>query len=90
MSQTALQWLRAGAHIYGAQPKGVKVAATPQSCAKSPCCKLMLIKLPQGSNEVDHYRCAECGELYIWSGTQWVLCELQDKHRANSRETVRR
>lgn len=85
-----MQWMRAGARTYGAHPKGGKVAATPQTAAASPCCKLMLIKLPRGSNEIDHYRCAECGQLFVWSGSGWVLCELQDKHRAQSRETVRR
>jgi hypothetical protein len=86
MSQTALQWLRAGAKTYGAQPKGAPLATTPQTCAKSPCCKLPLVKLPRGLNEIDHYRCAECSLLYVWDGKAWIVCELQDKHRAQSRE----
>jgi hypothetical protein len=90
MTQTALQWMRDGARRYDSRPKGGKVAATPQQFAKSPCCKLMLIKIPRGTNEVDHYRCAECGALFIWSGTAWTPCELSEKHRAQSRETVRR
>jgi hypothetical protein len=90
MSQTALQWLRAGGRIYGAQRERGTMASAPRTTSASPCCRLMLIKLPRGSNEVDHYRCAECGQLFVWSGSGWVACELQDKHRAQSRETVRR
>jgi hypothetical protein len=90
MTQTVLQWMRAGAKTYGPRPKVGKMATTPKTCAQSPCCKLMLIKMPRGTNEIDHYRCAECGELYVWDTQRWVLCELQDKHRAQSREIVRR
>lgn len=66
------------------------MATAPQTYEHSPCCRLMLVKIPIGTNEIEHYRCAECGELFIWDGMRWVPCELQDKHRANSRETVRR
>jgi len=64
------------------------MSAAPSTAAASPCCRLMLIKIPRGTNDADHYRCAECGLLYVWSGSEWVPCEMPDKHLMQSREKV--
>lgn len=85
-----MEWLRGNATTRSANRELANMGEPTDTAAASPCCKLMLILIPRGSNETDHYRCAECGELYVWSGSAWVLCELQEKHRRQSQETVRR
>lgn len=84
-----MEWLRGGATTPRAQRKERPMSSAPQSLAKSPCCSLMLVKLPRGANEADHYRCAECGTLFVWSGSEWVACEMPEQHSAFSREIVR-
>lgn len=88
MIKTAMEWLRGGATTPRARRRERQMSSAPQSCVKSPCCSLMLVKLPRGLNEVDHYRCAECSTLYVWSGQEWVACEVPEQHRAFSREIV--
>jgi hypothetical protein len=85
-----MDWLRSNGAEFGAQRKAVEMATPAQSLEHSPCCRLFLIQIPRGANEIDHYRCAECGTLYVWNSKEWVPCELPDKHRMLSRETVRR
>lgn len=84
-----MEWLRGGAITPRAQRRERHMSSAPQSCAKSPCCSLMLIKLPRGQNAADHYRCSECSKLFVWSGSEWVACELPEIHRALSREDWR-
>lgn len=84
-----MEWLRGGAATPRAQRRERKMSSTPQTCAKSPCCSLMLIKLPLGANAAEHYRCSECSKLFVWSGSEWVACENPEQHRAFSRENPR-
>lgn len=85
-----MQWMRAGAVTPRARRKERQMSSAPQMLAKSLCCKLPLIKLPRGRNAADHFRCSECSRLFVWSGTEWVVCELPDKHRALASEPERR
>lgn len=57
----------------------------PPESAVSPCCRLGLLHLPLGANALEHYRCAECGTLWVWRGNRFVPCVNPEQHIADSR-----
>lgn len=52
----------------------------PVDVGFSPCCKLPMMKLSKGQNELDHWRCTECCRMFIWNGQGFVDCQSPDKH----------
>lgn len=44
------------------------------------CCFALAVPLPRGYNETDHWRCHECGALYIMDGGRFSPCMLPEKH----------
>jgi hypothetical protein len=59
------------------------------SAFRSRCCGLPLLKMPQGTNLIVHWRCSECQKLYTWNGHAFVLCETPDDCRKRAFEIVR-
>lgn len=47
---------------------------------KSPCCNLPLIHVEVKRDHLNHYRCSECHEYWVWEVDKWIPCTNPEKH----------
>lgn len=49
-----------------------------------PCCHLPGYRMPLGRCAMYHWRCSECGFMFVWTGHRFEPCLEQEKHTEES------